>query len=218
MGFKKRLKDNFISCSLQRCSTLNYLAHLFLTRENEAWTLGNFMTDFIRKSETKKYAEPIQQGIKLHYFIDTYTDIHPAVRRGTKLLRPYFRKYSPVVIDIYFDYFLSKNFTLFSKEESLAVFSQRMYDLLELNIDELPRSMQTIVPKMIKGDWLQSYSTIDGIDYTLLRLKSRVAFTVPLEEGAEVLVQNEEKLNEIFLDFFPDIISALEKEKNKFYT
>ncbi len=194
---------------------MNYFAHLFLTKENQGWTIGNFLTDFIKKSEESTFSTPIREGIDIHRFIDSYTDAHPSIRKGTKLLRPYFRKYSPVVLDIFMDYFLIHNFSRFESNKSPDEFSQDMYDILALHRDLYPIRLRKMVAKMIKAGWLMSYASIEGLDYTFMRLQSRAAFDISFAEATDVLLAHEEKLNDIFLDFFPNLISSLEKQKSK---
>ena len=87
---------------------MNFLAHLFLSFENEDHVIGNFIADFIRNKEVKNYSLEIQQGIQIHREIDSFTDNHPSVRKGTFRLRPHHRKYAPVVIDILYDHYIGK--------------------------------------------------------------------------------------------------------------
>ena len=82
---------------------MNYLAHLFLSCQDEDLVIGNFIADSIRNKEVATFSPAIQQGISLHRKIDAYTDSHPIVRLSTRRLHPHHHKYAPVVIDIFFD-------------------------------------------------------------------------------------------------------------------
>jgi len=86
---------------------MNFLAHLFLSFDNEDIMIGNFIADMIRNKDVSTFSEGVQKGIALHRKIDSYTDVHPIVKQGTKLMQPYHSKYSPVVIDVFYDYLLS---------------------------------------------------------------------------------------------------------------
>ena len=68
---------------------MNYLAHLFLSCQDDDLLIGNFIADSIRNKEVDNYSAAIQQGIFLHRAIDAYTDIHPVVRQSTKRLHPF---------------------------------------------------------------------------------------------------------------------------------
>ncbi|MEL7021319.1 MAG: DUF479 domain-containing protein, partial [Bacteroidota bacterium] len=83
---------------------MNFLAHLFLSCNDESLLIGNFIADAIRNRDLKQYSKAIQSGVLLHRKIDSYTDNHPIIRKGTKRLRPQHRKYAAVVIDVFYDY------------------------------------------------------------------------------------------------------------------
>ena len=58
---------------------MNFLAHLFLSGENEKVKIGNFIGDFVKGNKLEEYDQEIQFGIRLHREIDSYTDSHPVV-------------------------------------------------------------------------------------------------------------------------------------------
>ena len=93
---------------------MNYLAHFLLSKQNEALIVGNFIADDVKGNQYRKYPESIQQGILMHREIDTFTDNHPTVSNSKNLIRKYQKKYTPVVIDIFYDYFLASNFNNYS--------------------------------------------------------------------------------------------------------
>ncbi len=55
------------------------------------------------------FPEIIRAGIKLHRLIDEFTDTHPAVEVSKARIRDKYRKYSGVVVYMYFDHFLAAN-------------------------------------------------------------------------------------------------------------
>ena len=57
----------------------------------------------------------------LHRAIDTYTDAHPIFRESTNRLNGKFHHYSGVIVDVFYDHFLPKNWNKYSDEE-LVVF------------------------------------------------------------------------------------------------
>ena len=84
---------------------MNFLAHLYLSGNDEPLMVGNFIADHIRGYDWKAFPQQIQNGILLHRFIDEYTDNHPIVEQSKALMRNTFHKYTPVISDIYFDHF-----------------------------------------------------------------------------------------------------------------
>jgi acyl carrier protein phosphodiesterase len=187
---------------------MNFLAHLFLSFENEDIIIGNFIADSIRNNEVKNYSLAIQKGIKLHRKIDSFTDNHPSVRKGTLRLRPHHHKYAPVVIDILYDYVLANNWERYSNQ-SLESFAKRIYFILNKRLDEIPDKLRKNVPGMIKGNWLQSYKTKEGLLYTLKRMDIRASFPSKFTQAIEHLEQDYSLFENEFNLFFPELISHM---------
>jgi len=56
---------------------MNFLAHFYLSGNQENIILGNFMGDFVKGNPFKKYPAPLATAIQLHRQIDIFTDSHP---------------------------------------------------------------------------------------------------------------------------------------------
>ena len=111
---------------------MNYLAHFLLSKQNEALIIGNFIADDVKGKQYKKYPEAVQQGILMHREIDSFTDSHPIVTNSKNLIRKFQKKYTPVVVDVFYDYFLARNFSNYSTFE-LNEFSLKIYTILNKN-------------------------------------------------------------------------------------
>lgn len=190
---------------------MNFLAHLFLSFENEDHVIGNFIADSIRNSEVKNYAFEIQEGIMLHRKIDSFTDNHPSVKKGTLRLQPHHHKYSPVVIDILYDHILANNWDRYC-DESLEVFANNTYTILTKRINEMPEKLKKYLPGMIKGNWLQSYKTINGLLFTLQKMDERASFPSKFTEAVGHLQQDYDLYEGEFNDFFPELISYIKSQ------
>lgn len=184
---------------------MNFLAHLFLSCENEELLIGNYMGDFVRGSQLRQYPEDIQAGIVLHRKIDTFTDVHPVVREGVRLLRPQHSRYAPVILDVFYDYLLIKNWSAFS-DQSLREFTQNVYKILARHIEQMPPALQRRTPMMIADDWLMRYGEWDGLDFAFSRLRLRVSRPECFDNVTDSLKQHENALDAGFQRFFPDVI------------
>ena len=60
---------------------MNFLAHIYLSGNNDLLKIGNFMAYGIRGNDYLDYPEGIQKGIILHREIDTFKDSHPILGR-----------------------------------------------------------------------------------------------------------------------------------------
>ena len=151
---------------------MNYLAHILLSGTNPDVMIGNFIADSIKGSKYDTYPLGIQKGILLHRQIDSTTDAHPAFRKSTKRLHKNYGHYSGIIVDIFYDHFLAKNWSEFS-DIPLADYIQSFYKLLRDNFDILPENIQKMAPIMMDGNWLLNYADLDGIDRVLAGMNRR---------------------------------------------
>ena len=190
---------------------MNFLAHAYLSFDTPHLVVGNFLGDILRHSEAQNMPEPIRKGIRLHRLIDSYTDKHPAIKAGTARVRPFHRKYAPVVVDMYYDYLLAIHWDDYH-EMPLPQFSRSIYGILESHLDIMPERLQERVPRMIVGDWLTSYGTPEGMTYAFERVKYRVSKPEWLENAFGHLINYWEDFAKDFSDFFPDLVEYVKGE------
>ncbi|GLR16183.1 acyl carrier protein phosphodiesterase [Portibacter lacus] len=184
---------------------MNFLAHIFLSYDNEELLLGNFMADFISNKQVEKYSDEIKRGILLHRLIDTFTDNHPIVRQGTKRLRKKHGKYAPVVIDILYDNILAKNWHLYD-DKSLEEFAQDSYLILYRRLPDMPDKLRKKVPLMVADNFLLKYRSKAGIERALASMDRRTKFPSDFKSAALQLDEEEELFTEEFNIFFPELI------------
>ena len=190
---------------------MNFLAHFYLSCENEDLLIGNFIADFIKNKQVKNYSAGIQKGIVIHRLIDSYTDVHPIVKKGTKRLQKNHSKYSPVIVDIFYDYLLANNWEKYSNE-SLDDFCKNVYSILERRIEDLPKNLRKRIPTMIEHQWLQAYKTEEGIRYTFKRLRERLSKPELLNNVVDHLLEHQDAFEEEFNVFFPDVIEYVREK------
>ncbi len=190
---------------------MNYLAHIYLSGNNDLLKIGNFMADGIRGNDYLDYPEEIKKGIILHRHIDTFTDANEIFRISKHRLHERYGHYSGVVVDILYDHFLAKNWTTYS-EESLTSFVSRFYESLEDNFDILTPKTQRILPIMIEQNWLKSYATIEGISRILFQMDSRTKFSSKMQFAVEELKEFYTKFEQEFTLFFEKLRNHVEEK------
>lgn len=190
---------------------MNFLAHIYLSGDNELTTLGNFMADGIHGEAYKKYPKDVQKGILLHREIDTFTDAHSVVRQSTKRLHKNYGHYSGVIVDIFYDHFLAKNWNTFS-EIPLEDFVSKFYRSLESHFEILTLRAQRLMPYMISDNWLYNYSKIEGIQRVLNGMNRRTQNKSKMNEATRELKAFYKEFEEEFTLFFEDLIQ-FSKEK-----
>ena len=117
---------------------MNYLAHIYLSGNNDELKIGNFMADSIKGKKYLKYPESIQKGIILHRAIDYYTDTHPIVMQSIRRLFAIYGHYSGIIVDIFYDHFLAANWKNYS-DVPLKNYIKDFYKLLQENFEILPK-------------------------------------------------------------------------------
>lgn len=185
---------------------MNFLAHIYLSGNNEGLTIGNFMADGIKGKKYKKYPDQIQNGILLHREIDSFTDQHPIVRKSTARLHKNYGHYSGVIVDILYDHFLAKNWNTYH-EQPLDEYIQDFYKLLRLNFDALTSRIQLMMPYMISDNWLLSYATVSGISKILVQMNRRTKNASKMNFAVIELEEYYSEFEEEFTSFFIELIA-----------
>ena len=183
---------------------MNFLAHAYLSFGQEEILVGNFIADFVRGKELEKYPKKVQLGIHLHRAIDTYTDSHTLVKQVQSFLIPRFGHYSRVISDIFFDYFLAKNWNNYSGIP-LEQFSLDSYRILSSSPQELPETFLRMFHWMQTQNWLYAYRKPAGIQAALDGLSRRARFDSKMNESTQVLWGKEEEIEAIFFAFFTNL-------------
>ncbi len=171
--------------------------------------IGNFLGDYLRNSQLPALPRRVQEGVQLHRQIDSYTDQHPEVLKGVRRLYERHSKYAPVIVDVFYDYLLTVNWNRYS-EEPLPVFIQTVYQRLQAHLHLMPHPVKDYVPQMIADNWLETYSTHNGIAYTFRRMRRRTSKPELLDRAVDSLVEQFPALNEEFNRFFPDAIAFVQ--------
>jgi acyl carrier protein phosphodiesterase len=183
---------------------LNYLAHLFLAGTDHEMILGNFIADHVKGSEILKYSENIRKGISMHRAIDTYTDQHPVVRQSIARLRADYHKYAGVVVDMYYDHFLSAHWDEYSPVD-LPAFTKTRYDILNAFQPILPLRSARLLFFMEKQNWLLSYADFDGMQQAFNGMSRRTSFVSNMENAVVNLKSGYAEFESEFRQYFPDL-------------
>ena len=193
---------------------MNFLAHIYLSGEEEELIIGNFIADSVKGKQSERYTPGIAKGIRLHRQIDHYTDTHPVVAETKARLRPKYRKFAPVVADMYYDHFLALNFEQYA-EKPLADYAQEIYKLIQQYFDLLPPRVQHLFPYMQQQNWLLSYAQINGIGQALTGMSRRAKFESGMETAEDELRKNYTFYAADFDSFFPDLVQFVEGAKKE---
>lgn len=186
---------------------MNFLAHLFLAENNKESIIGNFIADHVKGNAINTYKQEIIDAIRFHRSVDEYTDNHPTVKTAVENLRPQYRKYSGVVLDMYYDHFLALYWDQYSMEP-LEQFTARIFKILTESYNLLPPRSQFILPYMMSENWLLNYRELDGLHKALSGIANRTKFRSDLFTAAKHLRMNYQYYSNSFNEYFPQLIDA----------
>ena len=196
---------------------MNWLAHLFLSKPKVEDRLGNILGDLVKGKSRKNLSPCFNNGIRSHLLIDSFTDHHLIVKFSKRRINANYKKYSGVLVDIFYDHLLARNWHNYS-QVSLSEFTEEIYTSFKDNLGDIPILAKKIIEQMINEKWLDSYYNILGVEKSLMRIKKRLSdkhdnlFIV-----SNLIEELENKYNDFEKDFnifFPDIIDYLKIKTN----
>jgi len=190
---------------------MNFLAHLFLSGKDQDTIIGNFIGDSVKGSDFNNYPDSIKNGILLHRKIDYFTDNHPTVHKSKIRLRPKYRKFAPVIVDIFYDHFLASNWSEYHYE-TLNIYTQRIYSILTNQKQIFPNKAGKMLPYMIAGNWLYNYKDIKGIEWALKGMSRRTIFNSNMETAHIELEREKKEYQKEFNDFFPELVNYVKEQ------
>ena len=210
-------KLSYFSYQFVSRSFMNFLAHLYLSGNDEQLMIGNFIADSVKGSSYNKFPEGIKKGILLHRAIDFYSDNHPVFAKSVQRLQPNYRKYAGVIVDIFYDHFLAKNWKNYS-EKNLQQYADEVHSLMLKNILLMPDKSLMFLKYAIRTNRLVSYATLDGIGEVLYGMSRRTTFKSNMEFATAELKEYYSEFENEFKIFFDDARRFVEEWLTTNYT
>ena len=180
---------------------MNYLAHFYLYPDNEDLLLGGILGDFV-KGPIEDDGTLLRRSIMLHRKLDTFTDTSPIIKRSKSLININKRRYAGVIVDIFYDHFLAKNWEYFHTKP-LDIYARNIYQILKKRKNELPNELQLIVPRMASEDWLCSYKDPDFLKGVLRKIGQKFKKSIRLDNAMIDLKTHYDAMEDHFFAFMP---------------
>lgn len=195
---------------------MNWLAHIFLSEQNVDFQMGNYLADPLKGKAWDNASKDLINGIKVHIIIDSYTDSHNIVKKSKSRLRKDGLLKS-IVIDITYDYFLTKNWDKFCNIP-FDEFTKNFYIQAEERLDFLPQNARASVEKLIKFNILNKYQKIEHLEKAFGRFDKRLSVKLASRDTASsyfnAVSENVEHLEKDFLVFFSELCKEVKKNVN----
>ncbi len=200
---------------------MNWLAHIFLSKSNIDYQLGNLLADPCKGWAFDGASEDFKQGMKMHMFIDTYTDHHSHFLMSKSRLNKR-GHLKGVVIDLTYDLVLTQNWQQYA-HSNLNDFLDTFYTQAQKAITMYPPELKRFVEKLIESDHLRNYKNLDDLAHTFGRVDTRLSQKVLKKETTlsylPMVEENMAAISEDFKCFFPELLASvnakLEKQNNQ---
>jgi acyl carrier protein phosphodiesterase len=172
--------------------------------------VGNFIADWIKGNEYKKFPAEIQKGILLHRSIDYFTDNHPIVKKSKNRFAEKYHKYAGILIDISYDHYLAKDWDTFSTIP-LIDFNAQVKEILKIHMHLFPADLQDFIPKFMNFGWMDLYVSLDGIEKVLRGMVKHTTLPDKTDDAMEIFKLYYDEFRMEFYDYFPLLIDHIEE-------
>ncbi len=183
---------------------MNHLAHTLLAGDDELLQLGGFMGDFVHGQPDPALPQGVIAGIRLHRAIDVFTDSHPAVAEARALLPTPFRRYGGILLDMWFDHLLARDFPRWS-HHSLEPYSAHLRELLHRYEPLLPPGLLRFRNYMEAHALPAGYARPEEMGAAFDGISHRLSRSNPVGEALPVLMGLDRPLQATFEVFYPEL-------------
>lgn len=183
---------------------MNHLAHALLAGSDPDMQLGGMLADFWRGAVDPSWQHGVRDGVILHRNIDVYTDSHADVVAARNLFDSPFRRFAGILLDIYFDHALARQWRSYS-QEPIDALSARMLRLLDENAGWLPADLNRFARYFRSAGLFASYADRETIERVLAGMSQRLRHENPLAMAGPILWERSASLDAVFASFFPDL-------------
>ncbi|QSJ17002.1 DUF479 domain-containing protein [Nostoc sp. UHCC 0702] len=187
---------------------MNWLAHLFLSEPDVETRLGNLLADIVKGSARQSLNYNIRRGIECHQVIDKFTDSHIIVQRSKQRIDLNYRRFSGVLVDVFYDHFLAKNWSKYSNV-TLDDFTAEIYQTFRAYQGEIPTIVIQVINRVAVEDWLGNYRNLVGVENTLIRISKRLSKkwnrSFILTDAVSELITHYDAFDSDFQQFFPEL-------------
>lgn len=162
----------------------------------------------------KGASQQLEDGIKMHCSIDSFTDSNEFVLKSKARLgcKGYLRG---VVIDVAYDYFLIKNWNHYSSVK-FECFIDSFSQSANIAIKAYPDDAREFVRRLIDYEVLTSYGSFRGLETAFQRIDSRLSGRVLAKESAleylPALKREVAGIEADFLQFFPQLVEHFKSQ------
>lgn len=191
---------------------MNFLAHSLFAQGDSERLAGQFAGDFVRGADLSAFSPGMQMGIRMHRFIDHYTDHYPEAIAIRDVFKPPVRRFAGIITDVVFDHYLANDWHTYS-DVPLAEHVAHVHESLAEHHDQLPDGLKRFAAFIKSENVLEGNLEFEAVRLTLQRLSRRSKRFEAITGGVAVLQAHEQEIRALFNRFFPDLIQAADQHR-----
>jgi acyl carrier protein phosphodiesterase len=192
---------------------MNWLAHVLLSEPTTQFRLGNLLADLVRGADRAAMSTDFLRGAACHKAIDAFTDAHPLVLRSRERIDRRFRRFSGVLMDVFYDYLLAQSWDDYCPQP-LDDFTASFYAEVRGERLVLPPDARATLDRILKHDLLGQYRHVAGVEHSLRRVSTYISRRwgrdYELASSTAELLAHEADLAADFAAFFPQLRAHIE--------
>ncbi|UXI68109.1 ACP phosphodiesterase [Tahibacter amnicola] len=183
---------------------MNLLAHALIAGANPDHVIGSVMGDFVHGVLPTSLPPAVLDGVRLHRAVDSYTDSHPIIVNLRTQFQPPFRRFSGMLVDVWFDHLLSRDFTRWDARP-LDAYCDQLHALFDTHAERLPADMWRFIRFMREYGLPAGYRERPAIGEVYQRMARRFSRPTPLAQAMPVMESLDQPLEDAFNAFFPEL-------------
>lgn len=173
---------------------MNHLAHCWLARGNNGHIAGGFLGDYYKGPIQPNLPTELQDGIRLHRYIDSLTNQLPEMRSTYSRFGTELRRVAPILLDLVADHLLARYWDRFGTGE-LSDFTLNCYRII--GQFEIPQSGKHFFQHLVSRNLWCEYTNFDVVLSVMCRILTRLN----LEDRAIHLSKLEPQMDDFHQDF-----------------
>ncbi|MDG3085594.1 ACP phosphodiesterase [Vibrio hannami] len=186
---------------------MNFLAHLHIAYRCNSDLAGNLLGDFVKGDPYASYTTKVANGIKLHRFVDSFTDKHEVMKQGKSYFPEELRRFAPIALDLFWDHCLASRWAQYHPNnlDHFCDYAARKIGLIDYHV---PERFSVVNKRVWEGRWLQSYVDFDNLEHALYRMSTRSSRMAALAYCFESIDKNYQELSSLFPTLYGDVLVA----------
>lgn len=186
---------------------MNFLAHIHIADYCGSSIAGNLLGDFVKGDPERDYPTEVSNGIRLHRFVDRFTDAHAVMAQGKSFFSQELRRFAPIALDMFWDHCLAHSWSNYHQLPLADFCSQAEEQARAIEI-AVPERYSLVTERMWSGGWLESYQDFSILELALARMSERSPRMGRLADCFEPLQSHYSELALLFPVLYQDVLHS----------